>query len=59
LTAAAGTVSPEFLGVDFSSDSTTTGVTVTDVAAVPEPASAAGILLGAAGLLLGRRKRNA
>jgi hypothetical protein len=59
LTAAAGTLSPEFLGVDFSSDSTTTGVTVTDVAAVPEPASAAGILLGAAGLLLGRRKRNA
>jgi hypothetical protein len=59
LTAANGTISPEFLGVDFSADSTTTGVTVTNVAAVPEPVSAAGLLLGAAGLLLGRRKRNA
>jgi hypothetical protein len=56
LTALVSTASPEFLGVNFANDFTTTGVTVTDVAAVPEPASAAGMLLCAAGLL-GRRTR--
>jgi hypothetical protein len=49
------------LGFDFSSASETNaadlGVTVTGVAAVPEPATAAGVVIGAAGLLLGRRKR--
>jgi hypothetical protein len=59
LTASGGTVSPEFLGIDFTADTNTTGVTVTDIAVIPEPASAAGILLGAACFLLGRRKRNA
>jgi hypothetical protein len=34
-------------------------VTVTAIAAVPEPATAAGVILGAAGLLLGRRKNRA
>jgi hypothetical protein len=48
--------SPDFLGFDFSQDSTQSGITVTGVAAVPEPATAAGIVLGAAGLLLGRRR---
>jgi hypothetical protein len=47
------------LGLDFTQETNVAGVTVADVAAVPEPASAAGILLGATGLLLGRRKRNA
>jgi hypothetical protein len=59
LTATPGTVSPEFLGIDFSVDLHTPGVTVTGVAAVPEPASAAGVLLAAAGPLLGRRTQRA
>jgi hypothetical protein len=57
------TVDPYF-AFDFSSsgsdttdpDSALGPVTVTSIAAVPEPATAAGIILGAAGLLLGRRK---
>jgi hypothetical protein len=59
----AGGSSPYF-EFDFSSSGsdTTDGdaalgpVTVTSIAAVPEPATAAGVILGAAGLLLGRRK---
>lgn len=47
----------QFLAADFTAETNVAGVTVTDVAAVPEPASAAGVILGAAGLLLGRRKR--
>jgi len=38
------------------SDTALGAVTVTSIAAVPEPATAAGVILGAAGLLLGRRK---
>jgi hypothetical protein len=57
LTAANGTISPEYLGINFANDLNTTGVTVTDIAIVPEPASLAVILPAAAGLLLGRRKR--
>jgi hypothetical protein len=57
------TVDPYF-AFDFSSsgsdttdpDSALGPVTVTSIAAVPEPATAAGVILGAAGLLLGRRK---
>ncbi len=50
------------LGFDFSSNggegnAADAGVYVAGVAAVPEPATAAGIVLGAAGLLLGRRKK--
>jgi hypothetical protein len=42
---------------DFTDPDTTLGaVSVTAIAAVPEPATAAGVILGAAGLLLGRRK---
>jgi len=50
------------LGFDFSSSGQgdtsplVAGVAVTGIAAVPEPATAAGIVIGAAGLLLGRRK---
>jgi hypothetical protein len=49
------------LGFDFSAgggelNAANSGITVTGVAAVPEPATAAGLVLGAAGLLLGRRK---
>jgi hypothetical protein len=49
------------LGFDFTADTTAAdaGITVTGVAAVPEPATAAGIVLGAAGLLLGRRRNKA
>jgi len=47
------------LGLDLSGETGVGGLNVTNVAAVPEPASAAGILLGATGLLLGRRKRQA
>jgi hypothetical protein len=49
------------LGIDFSqdTDAATPGLVVTEVAAVPEPATAAGAVLGAAGLLLGRRKKQA
>jgi hypothetical protein len=60
-TSIAGGSSPYF-AFDFSnadgtdSDSATGQVTVTSIAAVPEPATAAGLVLGAAGLLLGRRK---
>jgi len=51
-----------FLGFDFTTandSSLPAGLTVTEVALVPEPASAAGLLIGASGLLLGRRKRKA
>jgi hypothetical protein len=48
-----------YFAFDFSSTGdadSTYAVTVTSVAAVPEPATMAGVILGAAGLLLGRRK---
>jgi hypothetical protein len=49
-----------YFAFDFTSptdgDSSIGAVTVTSVAAVPEPATMAGVILGAAGLLLGRRK---
>jgi len=48
--------SPDFLAFDFSQDTAQPGITVSAVAAVPEPATAAGIVLGTAGLLLGRRR---
>jgi hypothetical protein len=44
------------LGFDFTQETSVAGVVVTGVAAVPEPATAAGLVLGATGLLLGRRK---
>jgi hypothetical protein len=44
------------LGFDFSAETNVAGVTVTAVAAVPEPATAVGLLVGAGSLLLGRRK---
>jgi len=52
------------VGFDFSTlggqqNPADNGVIVTGVAAVPEPATAAGIVLGAAGLLLGRRRNKA
>jgi hypothetical protein len=57
----AGTGGTSELGFDFSSagdaDTATGAVTVTGIAAVPEPATAAGVVLGAAGLLLGRRRK--
>jgi hypothetical protein len=60
VTKSGGLSNPAFLGWDFTStDASVAGVTVTDVAAVPEPASAAGLMIGAAGLLLGRKKRQA
>lgn len=50
----------DYLGIDFSAtgdtDPATAGFTVVGIAAVPEPATMAGAVLGAAGLLLGRRK---
>ncbi len=45
-----------FLGFDFTQETTVSGVTVAAVAAVPEPATAVGLLVGAGSLLLGRRK---
>jgi hypothetical protein len=48
-----------FLGVNLPNETGVGGLVAANVAAVPEPATAAGILLGAAGLLLGRRKRQA
>ena len=48
---------PMDLAVDFRQEFNVPGVTVTDVAAMPEPASVTTILLGASGLLLGRRKQ--
>jgi hypothetical protein len=56
LTANPGIAATDYLGFDFSQDTTDKGITVTGVAAVPEPATAAGLVLGAAGLLLSRRK---
>jgi len=58
LTVTSGTATP-FLGFDFSQETNVAGVVVTNIAAVPEPASAAILLIGSASLLLGRRKRNA
>ena len=57
LTVTSGTATP-FLGFDFSQETNVPGVVVTNIAAVPEPASAAILLIGSS-LLLGRRKRNA
>jgi hypothetical protein len=54
--AGSGSTTP-FLGFDFSQETNVAGVTVTDIGAVPEPASAAMLLIGSSGLLLGRRKR--
>jgi hypothetical protein len=52
-----------YLGIDFSAtgdqDPATQGFTVGAIAAVPEPATMAGLVLGASGLLLGRRKNRA
>jgi hypothetical protein len=49
--------SPSYLAIDFSADTVTAGVTVTDVAAVPEAAAVATLLLPSiASLLLGRRR---
>ena len=47
------------LGFDFSQETNVAGVSVADIGAVPEPASAAVVLLGAGSLMLGRRKRTA
>jgi len=57
LTVTSGSATP-FLGFDFSQETNVAGVVVTNIAAVPEPASAAILLIGS-GLILGRRKRNA
>jgi hypothetical protein len=57
LTVSSGSATP-FLGFDFSQETNVGGVVVTNIAAVPEPASAAILLIGSS-LLLGRRKRNA
>ncbi len=50
-----------YFAFDFTSDADTDSalgsVVVTSLAAVPEPATAAGIILGASGLLLGRRNK--
>ncbi len=56
LTVTTGSATP-FLGFDFTQETNVAGVVVTDIAAVPEPASAAVLLLGASSLLMGRRKR--
>jgi hypothetical protein len=56
LTETGGNSGSEYLGFDLSQDSSAGGITVTAVAAVPEPATVAGLVIGAAGLLLGRRK---
>lgn len=63
ITVTGGSASPFFAwdfsnsGADTTDPDTSVGnVTVTGIAAVPEPASAVGIFLGASGLLLGRRK---
>jgi hypothetical protein len=60
LTSTAGITDDAELNFDFSSagdtDSSVPGLVLTGVAAVPEPATAAGVVLGAAGLLLGRRR---
>jgi hypothetical protein len=63
VTANPGVTNPAEFGFDFSStgeqDATVPGITVVGVAAVPEPATAASVVLGAAGLLLGRRRNKA
>jgi hypothetical protein len=58
LTVTTGSATP-FLGFDFSQETNVAGVVVTDIAVVPEPASAAVLLIGASSLMLGRRKRTA
>jgi len=59
-TSAATGLGDSFLGLNLANDAALpAGLEVTDIAAVPEPATAAGLLIGASGLLLGRRKRKA
>jgi hypothetical protein len=52
----AGT-NPEFLGFNMGNETAVAGFTVTDIAAVPEPATGMGMLLVGAGCLLRRRRR--
>ena len=62
-TTPAVTGTTDYLGIDFSAtgdqDPATQGFTVGAIAAVPEPATLAGVVLGASGLLLKRRKNRA
>lgn len=61
LDATGGLSADQLLAFDFSQAPAAdlNGATVTDLAAVPEPASAACILVGSVGMLLGRRRRKA
>jgi hypothetical protein len=52
----AGATGDEYLAWDFSQESSVGNVSVADVAAIPEPATAALMLISSAGLLLGRRR---
>jgi hypothetical protein len=52
-------LSSDFLGFDLTEGSSFSTDKVAAVALVPEPASAAFLLVGASGMLMGRRRRNA
>jgi hypothetical protein len=58
LTATTSKSGDQNIGFDFTQETNVAGVTVSDIVAVPEPASI-GLLMGASGLILGRRKRKA
>jgi hypothetical protein len=48
--------STDTLSFDFTQETNVSGVVVTDIVAVPEPASIAGLILGSSSLLLRRRR---
>jgi hypothetical protein len=57
LTSSGSVASQDYVAFDFRKETNVTGLTVTNVAAIPEPASVGVLAAGAVGLLARRRRR--